>query len=140
MIFVEQMNSSAMRINTIFVSELFTENTSWKKIDQISWHVIHVGQGECMLLSIVIRDSKLDSTHQCWFRSSLPLAALTIYIEGTRSPMNSFLSLQMYPVAELSHTQKEESVSKDVMVFMCVCVFLASGYDWVTVSAWDTNL
>jgi hypothetical protein len=22
----------------------------------------------------------------------------------------------------------------------CVCVFLASGYDWATVSAWDTNL
>jgi hypothetical protein len=57
MIFVEQMNTSAMCINTIFVSELFTENASRKKIDWRSWHVIHVGQGEFMLLSIAIRDS-----------------------------------------------------------------------------------
>ncbi len=50
----------------------------------------------------------------------VPVAAPTTYIEGTKSSLNNVQLLQMCPVAELSHTQNDESVSKDVMVFSCI--------------------
>jgi hypothetical protein len=49
----------------------------------------------------------------------IPVADPTLKIEGTRSPVNSDLSLQMWPVAELSQTQNVESVSKNKRFLSC---------------------
>ena len=41
-----------------------------------------------------------------------PIAVLTSIWDGTNGPWNKVLSLQMWPVAELSHTQNFEFESK----------------------------
>ncbi len=49
----------------------------------------------------------------------IPVADPTLKIEGIRSPVNSYLSLQIRPVAELSMTQNDESVPKNERLLSC---------------------
>jgi hypothetical protein len=50
----------------------------------------------------------------------IPVADPTLKIESTSSPEESYLSLQIRPVAELSLTQNDVSVSKNERSLSCV--------------------